>query len=148
MPVVGYSTAALKANLSRLENEWDTYQGIRDRDAVYGYLNAVFELVMWWKKEGRAVNRASRALHLRHLGFARQPEPFAAVIQCTVDRRKIDYRTRSKWSRVLRYAAAYKGVGEPLAEFIRRRGGINKCATRFARRLGRASVGQVRIGVE
>ena len=141
-PIVGYSTEALSANLNNLEREWDTYQSRRDRDAVYGYLNAVFELVMWWKKEGRAINRASWALRARRLSSVTQPEPFAAVIQCTADRKKVDYRTRSKWSRVLRYAAAYKDLDEPLAEFVRRKGGINKCAARFARRLGRASVGQ------
>ena len=44
---------------------------------------------------------------------------------------------RSKWSRVLRYAAMYKDLDKPLADFVKRRGGINKCATRYTRRLGR-----------
>ena len=52
-------------------------------------------------------------------------EPFAAVILCTAYRQKVDKRTRSKWSRVLRYAMAYKPVAEPLAAFIQRKGGIN-----------------------
>jgi hypothetical protein len=42
-----------------------------------------------------------------------------------------------KWARVLRYAAAYKLDIEPLALFIKRKGGINRCASRYARRLGR-----------
>src|SRR5580693_7101660 len=37
---------------------------------------------------------------------------------------------------MLRYAAEYKDLDEPLRDFIVRRGGINKCAARFARRLG------------
>ncbi len=64
-------------------------------------------------------------------------EPFAAVIFCSADSDKVDFRTRSKWSRVLRYAAEFKDLEEPLPAFIKRKGGINKCATRFARRLGR-----------
>jgi len=48
-------------------------------------------------------------------------------------------RMRSKWSRVLRYAAEYKDLDEPLRDFIKRRGGVNECAARFARRLGRGS---------
>ena len=44
-PVIPFSTAALKANLLRLQNEWETLQASRERDAVYGYLAAVFELV-------------------------------------------------------------------------------------------------------
>ena len=53
---------ALKANLLRLQNEWEAYQSNHERDAVYGYLAAVFELVEWWDQEGKAGSRASRAL--------------------------------------------------------------------------------------
>jgi hypothetical protein len=42
-------------------------------------------------------------------------EPFAAIIRCTAEPAKVDKRTRSKWSRVLRYAAEYKPSSEPLA---------------------------------
>jgi len=136
---IPFSTEALKANLQRLENEWETVQASRDRNAIYQYLTAVFELVEVWSKEGKAVNRAGRALHLRGYNSVRTPEPFAAVILCTADRDKVDERTRSKWSRVLRYAAEYKDLDEPLRDFIVGRGGINECASRFARRLGRLS---------
>jgi len=136
---VPFSTEALKANLLRLQNEWETVQAIRDRGAIYGYLNAVFELVNWWAREGKAVNRARRALHLRGHNPLRGPEPFAAVIFCSTDHDKVDHRARSKWSRALRFAAEYKDLDEPLPDFIKRKGGINKCAARFARRLGRGS---------
>ena len=84
-------------------------------------------------KEDRAVNRAQRALHLRGYSSVREPEPFAALILCTSDPDKVDSRTRSKWSRVLRYVAKYKDLEEPLSDFIKRKGGINACAARFAR---------------
>jgi hypothetical protein len=45
-----------------------------------------------------------------------------------------DDRMRSKWSRVLRYAAEFKNLDEELGDFIKRRGGLNRCAARFARR--------------
>lgn len=80
------------------------------RDAVYQYLTAVFELVSWWAQEGRAVNRANRALHQRGYSSVRQPEPFAAIILCTADRDKFDDRTKRKWWRVLRYAAEFKDL--------------------------------------
>src|SRR5271166_3281361 len=135
---IAFSTDALKANLSRLEDEWETYQTTRARDGIYQYLAAVFELVMWWKHERKSVEYANRALSIqRRQSVPKIAEPFAAVIYCTADPEKVDYRMRSKWSRVLRYAALYKDLDEPLAHFVRRRGGINKCATRFARRLGR-----------
>ena len=70
----------------------------------------------------------------------REAEPFAAVILCTADHRdRVDERTRSKWSRVLRYAAEFKEVDEPLRDFVKRKGGINVCAERYARRLGRVA---------
>jgi transposase len=53
------------------------------------------------------------------------------------DPAEADKRTRSKWSRAMRYVAAYKPDSEPLDHFIRRKGGINACAARFALRLGR-----------
>jgi len=62
---IAFSTDALKANLWRLEDEWETYQTTRDRDGICQYLAAVFELVMWWKHEQKAVEYACRALWLR-----------------------------------------------------------------------------------
>jgi hypothetical protein len=135
-PAIPFSTEALKANLLRLQNEWEMVQASRDRKAIYQYLAAVFEVVEWWAKEGKAVKRAHRALHLRGRKSLREPEPFAAIILCTSDPEKADYRTRSKWSRVLRYAAEFNDLEEPLGDFIVRRGGINRCAARFSRRSG------------
>jgi hypothetical protein len=139
---IDFSPDALKANLSRLEDEWETYQTTRDRDGIYGYLAAVFELVSWWKQDHKAAEYARQALVLRR---RRQPvpniaEPFAAVIFCTADPEKVDFRMRSKWSRVLRYAVEYKDLEEPLRDFIKRKGGINRCAARFARRMRRSKL--------
>jgi hypothetical protein len=136
-PAIPFSTEALKANLLRLEVEWEAVQANHSRNAIYRYLSAVFELVEWWAKEGKAVKRARGALHLRGYSSVREPEPFAAVILCTADRDRVDERTRSKWSRVLRYAAKFKDLDESLRVFIKRKGGINECAARFARQLGR-----------
>jgi hypothetical protein len=111
---IPFSNEALKANLLRLQNEWETVQASHDRDAVYQYLSAVFETVAWWAEEGRAIDRVRQALHLRGHQSVREPEPFAAVILCTADRDKVDERTRSKWSRVLRFAAEFKDLDEPL----------------------------------
>ena len=61
---IPFSAEAMRASLLRLQNEWETMQASRERNAIYRYLTAVFETVMAWAKEGKAVNRASRALHL------------------------------------------------------------------------------------
>ena len=81
--------------------------------------------------------RARWALQMQHLDLPSTDEPFAAIIRCTSDPGNVDKRTRSKWSRVLRYAAEHKTSAEPLAAFVQRKGGINECAGRFTRCLGR-----------
>jgi hypothetical protein len=128
---VPYCKEALRQDLTRVQIAWDECQSSRDRNAIYGYLTAVFDLVMWWAAEDRATSRARWTQRLQGVDLPTTDEPFAAVILCTADRQKVDKRTRSKWSRVLRYAAEYKTNAEPLAAFVRRKGGINKCAERF-----------------
>jgi hypothetical protein len=66
---------------------------------------------------------------LSRLHRPRQPEKLAKVVPR---------------SQVLRYAAEYKDPDEPLPDFVVRRGGLNECVARFARRLGRG----VRIPVQ
>jgi hypothetical protein len=115
------------ADLDRVRDAWSKCQRRRRRDAIYGYLNAVYELVAWWTAEGHEVQRAYRALWLRWLPISEREDPFAAVIRCTAD---------PAWSRLMRYAAVYKPDSEPLGQFVKRKGGINDCAARFSRRLG------------
>jgi hypothetical protein len=100
-------------------------------------LSPVCGLVSVWAAEGREIDRARRALRLQRLKVSDREDPFGAVIRCTADPAKADKRTRSKWSRAMRYAAAYKPDSEALDQFIQRKGGINACAARFSRRLGR-----------
>jgi hypothetical protein len=134
---VAYCKEALRQDLTRVRIAWDECQSSRDRNAIYGYLSAVFDLVMCWAAEDRAISRARWALQLRGVDLPTTDEPFAAIIFATADRQKVDKRTRSKWSRVMRYAAEYKTNAEPLAAFVQRKGGINKCADRFSQFLKR-----------
>jgi hypothetical protein len=136
---VPYTTRALRQDLLRIRNAWEECQASRKRDAIYTYLTAVFDLVAWWAAENRAFDRAHWALRLRRISPFDGEEPFAAIIRCTADPAKVDKRTRSKWSRALRYALAYKYHSEPLDQFMNRKGGINSCASRFTRCLERAA---------
>ena len=45
---VPYTTEALKQDLLRLQTAWEECQASRDRDAIYGYLTAVFEQNFTW----------------------------------------------------------------------------------------------------
>jgi hypothetical protein len=133
---VAYTIQALRQDLRRVRSAWDECQANRDRDAIYCYLTAVFNLVAWWVAENRAIERGRKALRLHNIVPSDHDEPFAAVIRRTSDPAKVDKRTRSKWSRVLRYALKCKSLSEPLDAFIKRKGGINICASRFTRVLG------------
>jgi hypothetical protein len=62
---IPYSREALKQDLFRVRTSWEYCQANRDRNAIYGYLSAVFDLVMWWKAEDRAISRARWALRLQ-----------------------------------------------------------------------------------
>jgi hypothetical protein len=63
----------------------------------------------------RLCGRSRRAL--QRLAVSDREDPFASVIRCTADPAKADKRTRSKWSRVMRYAAVYRPDSEPLDQF-------------------------------
>jgi hypothetical protein len=133
---IPYATEALRHDLDRVRLTWQDCQANRNRNAIYAYLSAVYDLVAWWRAEGRETDRARRALRLGRLEVFERGDPFAAIIRCTADAAKVDKRTRSKWSRLMRYAAIYKPDSEPLEQFVRRKGGINACAARFSRCLG------------
>jgi hypothetical protein len=134
---IPYTKEALDRDLERVRYAWDECQADRRRDAIYGYLKAVYDLVSWWSAERCEVDRARQALRLRGLLPRPRDDVYAAMIRCTADPARADKRTRSKWSRVLRYAARYKVDAKPLAEFIKRKGGINECNARYGRCLRR-----------
>ena len=136
---VPYTSQALRQDLLRVRNAWEESQGCRRRDGVYVYLTAVFNLVAWWSAENCALERAHKALRLRNMIPFDDEEPFAAIIRCTSDPSKVDRRTRSKWSRALRYAISCKPSDEPLDQFIQRKGGINKCMARLTQQMSRRS---------
>ena len=128
--------AALMCKLRRVQDAWQRFQSRRRRDAVYGYLEAVFKVVRRWLAQGTARRNARWCLWLSQKDPPENPEPFAAVIASSSDDRD-DRRTRSKWSRALRYAAKFKPRSISVKSFIQKEGGLNACATQYARRLGR-----------
>jgi hypothetical protein len=132
-PKLPYSTDALRCDLRRVRDAWRESRGRHDRLSIYLFLTAVFDLVAVWEKENRAIDRAKRALQLKGRKGGDKVEPFAAVINCTSSRKKVDAKARSKWARALIFAAKCKLPAEPLEHFIRRHGGINLCAAELSR---------------
>jgi hypothetical protein len=134
---IPYAKQSLERDLERVQQAWDDSQADRRRDAIYGYLRAVYDLVAWWSAERCEVDRARQGLRLRGLRPLPREDFYAAMIRCTADPARADKRTRSKWSRVLRYVKMQKDETEPLAEFVKRKGGVNECVARYGRCLRR-----------
>ncbi|MGC2826953.1 MAG: hypothetical protein WA322_22455, partial [Pseudolabrys sp.] len=99
---------------------WTKYQSTRERDAIYGYLTAVFQIVVQWKEQRRAKASCHQALTAtKQCGAIRTNEPFAIVILCTFDPDRVDTKTRSKWARALRFAKQFKPDNQGLTQFIK-----------------------------
>jgi hypothetical protein len=128
-----HPVSSIEAELAEMDRAWRKYRSINDRDAVYIYLTSVLEIVMRWRVLGCALKKSRAALCLRPNPPQMKPEPFAIVIFCTSDPKIVDAKTRSKWSRVLRYAARAKPASQRLTDFVKSNGGINECACKFAR---------------
>ena len=129
-----FTKSGLETELAVTNRAWRKYRSINDRDAVYIYLASVFGIVTRWRRLNCAVKNSRTALRLQAGAAQMKPEPFGIVIFCTADREIADAKTRSKWSRVLRYALKAKPIGQSLTEFIKSNGGLNECARKFANR--------------
>ena len=104
------------------------------RDAVYFYLQAVFAVVTRWQQLNCAIKNSRAARRLQADAPQMKPEPFGIIIFCTADLEIADAKTRSKWSRVLRYVRKTKLANQRLRDFIKSNGDLNECARQFAER--------------
>jgi hypothetical protein len=120
------SSAVLKLELEKLRVVWRQVQHTRQRDAVFEFLEAVYDVVSRFNRAGDG-RKLLRKLHRLDHRLKRIQEPYAAAIHFSTDY-SVDNRTRSKWSRLMRLADQTKKRSELLEDFIRRNGGINECA--------------------
>jgi hypothetical protein len=132
------SEARIRRRLENVVHAWDEFQANRARDAVYGYLEAVFAIVAHYKVRRRTRKLVRRASKFADFPFDKKADPFSAVIRCTTDE-NADSKTISKWARALRYVARYKVPPTQLRMFMKQAGGVNACADRYALYLGRCA---------
>ena len=118
--------------LEKVCNAWGEFQASRARDAVYGYLEAVFAIVDHYKTRRRTNKLLRHAFEFADLSFDKNADPFTAVIRCTSDG-QADNKTISKWARALRYVAECKKPSTRLRAFVTEAGGVNACADRYAK---------------
>jgi hypothetical protein len=117
------------ATISTEEAWWDTAAPAMP---CMAYLDAVFAIVEHYKVRRRTKKLLRHAFKFANLPFAKDGDPFSAVIRCTCDD-NADSKTISKWSRALRYVARCKKPATPLKAFMTGAGGVNACANRYAK---------------
>jgi hypothetical protein len=127
------ASSEIEVELAAVKRAWPKYRSAKGRDAVYIYLEAVFDVVRRWQQLKCSLKNSQVALGLQADAPRMRPEPFGIVIFCAADPRSADSKTRSKWSRALRYARKTKPANQRLTDFIKFSGGLNECARRFAR---------------
>lgn len=122
----------VERQLAKARQAWRRYQSSRRRDAVYGYLSAIFDIVRRWKMLGQTRMCSVHAFTaIKKSNAIRTREPFSIIILRSSDAGIVDAKTRSKWSRCLRYADRFKPNGRTLTYYIKSQGGINHCAHRW-----------------
>jgi hypothetical protein len=113
--------------LEKARRAWTKFDSSRRRCAIYPYLSEVFATVRRWKQQDCVDTKIHQALKSTgHRNAIRKHEPFSVAIFCSSDPRKVDAKTRSKWSRALRFTEQFKPEAVSLAKFIQSRGGINE----------------------
>jgi glutathione S-transferase len=117
---------------------WDDFQASRTRDAVYGYLDAVFAIVEHYRVRRGTTRLRRYAFKFANLPLNDSSDPFAAVIRCTSGG-ATDTKTISKWARALRYVARSKVAPAQLKAFMKEVGGVNACADRHVAYLRRGA---------
>jgi hypothetical protein len=129
------SGARIKWRLEQIRSAWNAFQANHARDAVYGYLEAVFAIVQHYKVRRKTNQLLRQALKCAHFPYEKTADTFAVVIRCTCGD-AADNKTISKWARALRYVARYKAPSTQLRTFMKQAGGVNACADRYAKYVG------------
>jgi hypothetical protein len=137
-PLRSTSVTRIARRLEEIRAAWDDLQANRARDAVYGYLGAVFAIVQHYKVRRRTKKLLRRAFKFANLPFDENADPCTAIIRCTCGD-AADDKTISKWARALRYAARCKVPAAQLRIFMKEAGGVNACADRYTKHLGRGA---------
>ena len=101
----------------------------RSRFAFYDYLAAVFELYVQLRRRNQAKPSARRIAKLFELCKQGRSHPISVIIDATST---TDLKTRSRWSRALRYAWRERRTWKDLGSFLRENGGPAGCARHFA----------------
>jgi hypothetical protein len=114
------------AGIRKARKAWDEYleNSKYNKNAVYGYLQVVFDLVQQWKKKGMADEYSLKALKQHEWTIQMKADPYARVICCSSD---AEPKKRSKWAIIMQWVAEHNKNARSFTEFVTKNGGLNKC---------------------
>jgi hypothetical protein len=101
----------------------------RNRFAFYDYLAAVFDLYVQLRRRKQTKPLARRIANLFGLRKPNRTHPIRTIIDATST---TDIKTRSRWTRALKYAWRERRTWTGLGSFLRENGGPAGCAKQFA----------------
>ena len=115
------------AGIKKAKEAWAKYQenSKYNKNAVYGYLQVVFDLVQQWKRKGMADEYSLKALKQDEFPSRMKADPYARVIYCSSDD---EPKMRSKWANIMQWVAENNKKARSFTEFVTKNGGLNKCA--------------------
>ena len=116
------------AGITKAKEAWAKYQedSKYNKNAVYGYLQVVFDLVQQWDKKKLADEYSLKALKQDEWrnGIRMKADPYARVIYCSS---KAEPKIRSKWAIIMQWVADNNRRGRSFTEFVTNIGGLNEC---------------------
>jgi hypothetical protein len=101
----------------------------RGRFAFYDYLAAALELYVQLRRRNEAKPTARRIAKLFGLRKSNRAHPIRTIIDATST---ADLKTRSRWTRALKYAWRERKTWKDFVSFLRENGGPAGCAEQFA----------------
>ena len=125
-----FSDAALCADIRLLRQRERRWRKSGRRRALYRYLELVFELFTAWRKEAPdGPPLSSRLESLMQLSPGQTCSPIRAIIESTS---KAGRKSKSRWTRALRYAWRVRKDYKTLQHCLWAHGGVAGCAREWA----------------
>jgi hypothetical protein len=132
------------AKMRRAEQKW---RASGSRWALLRVLGSVFELYRMLRSLELARAGAKRIAELSEIRYRPRQHPLRTIIDAVT---RADRRTKSRWTRALRFAWQVRRTYDSLEECFEANGGIAGCADKWAtlRAEERTPAGYVRVGGE
>jgi hypothetical protein len=121
----------IDSQLEKIKKIWDQCVKQRSRFAFYDYLGAVYTFYAELKR-CKCAKAVARDIHHhldRHAKFRKYP--IRVILDATCN---ADPKTKSRWTRTLRYAWLKRDYWSDLDKFFRKNGGPAGCAQKYTDR--------------